>query len=94
MISAPFDSKVVVNGTFRNIWVNNPPDRMTNLGDRPAEARFPSEMTSPQAAAATGAVSITFFILDAVMTPGTGPTAAVTPAPHGFAASGGWSWRF
>ncbi|HXJ21668.1 MAG TPA: hypothetical protein VMT03_15700 [Polyangia bacterium] len=46
------------------------------------------------AAAATGAVSITFFILDAVLTPSTGPTAAITPAPHGFAAVGGWSWHF
>jgi hypothetical protein len=46
------------------------------------------------AAAATGAVSITFFILDAVLAPGTGPTAAVVPEGHGFAATGGWSWRF
>jgi len=46
------------------------------------------------AAAATGAVSITFFVLDAVLTPAAGPTAAVMPAPGGFAAMGGWSWRF
>lgn len=47
------------------------------------------------AAAATGAVSITFFILDGVLTPATGgPTAAVAPLPHGMAAVGGWSWRF
>jgi hypothetical protein len=46
------------------------------------------------AAAATGAVSITFFILDAVLTPGGGPTAMVVPAPRGFAATGGWSWHF
>jgi hypothetical protein len=46
------------------------------------------------AAAATGAVSITFFILDAVLTPGEGPTAAIVPASRGFAATGGWSWRF
>ena len=46
------------------------------------------------AAAATGAVSITFFILDAVLTPAGTPTAAVVPAPGGFAAIGGWSWRF
>jgi hypothetical protein len=46
------------------------------------------------AAAATGAVSITFFILDVVLAPGGGPTAAVVPASRGFAATGGWSWRF
>jgi hypothetical protein len=47
------------------------------------------------AAAATGAVSITFFILDGVLTPATGaPTAAVAPVPHGMAAVGGWSWKF
>jgi hypothetical protein len=46
------------------------------------------------AAAATGAVSITFFILDALIAPAGGPTAAVAPAPGGFAALGGWSWRF
>jgi hypothetical protein len=46
------------------------------------------------AAAATGAVSIAFFILDGVLTPGSGPTAAVAPIPGGMAAVGGWSWRF
>jgi len=47
------------------------------------------------AAAATGAVSITFFILDEVLTPASGtPTAAVVPGPHGMTALGGWSWRF
>ncbi len=46
------------------------------------------------AAAATGAVSITFFILDGVLTPASTPVAAVTPVPGGLAAVGGWSWRF
>jgi hypothetical protein len=47
------------------------------------------------AAAATGAVSITFFILDEVLMPVSGtPTAAVVPDAHGMAAIGGWSWRF
>lgn len=48
------------------------------------------------AAAATGAVSIAFFILDEVLAPPSGtPTAAVVPGPHGeMTALGGWSWRF
>lgn len=47
------------------------------------------------AAAATGAVSITFFVLDEVLTPASGtPVAAVAPGPHGMTAVGGWSWRF
>jgi len=47
------------------------------------------------AAAATGAISITCFILDEVLTPASGtPTAAVVPGPHGMTALGGWSWRF
>ena len=40
------------------------------------------------AAAATGAVSITFFILDGVLTPASAPVAVVGPAPGGMAAIG------
>ncbi|HVT07897.1 MAG TPA: tetratricopeptide repeat protein [Polyangia bacterium] len=46
------------------------------------------------AAAATGAVSITFFILDGVLTPASAPVAVVAPASGGLAALGGWRWRF
>jgi len=46
------------------------------------------------AAAATGAVSITFFILDGVLTPASSPVAVVAPTSGGLAAIGGWRWRF
>jgi len=44
--------------------------------------------------AATAAVAVTFFILDAKVGGGAAPTVAVAPAGRGFVATGGWQWRF
>jgi len=42
--------------------------------------------------AAAAAVAATFFVLDAKL--GAEPAVAIGPAGHGFAATGGWQWRF
>ncbi len=85
----------------RLIAYHNPPTEYANVAGAYTSALSDGRRDAHDArialiaAAATGAVSITFFILDGVLTPATGgPTAAIAPMPHGMAAVGGWSWRF
>jgi hypothetical protein len=44
--------------------------------------------------AAAAAVAVTCFILDAKIGGGAEPAVTVAPAGRGFAATGGWQWRF
>ena len=53
--AAPFDNKVVENGTFRKTWGRTPPDNKTNLGGKPDESRLLKAMTSPHASVESGA---------------------------------------
>ena len=55
-MTAPWLSKTVVNGMFSRVCGKLPPEsKMKSVGFRPADTRFPSAITSPQANAVTGA---------------------------------------
>jgi len=60
------------------------------MADGPRHARNAKIALAVSAAAA--AVAATFFVLDARL--GTEPAVTIAPAGHGFAATGGWQWRF